>query len=402
MTARRTLIMTLPPFQGGVRHMVRMMADRLRRAGDEVTIAYYATFAHAPHLVAPSWRAVLGKRPATGPGQYFAGIPGFECVPSRAVGCWLPELEFSYYRPSRRWTDLIRAHDRHVVVGGTVLLSNPATAIDEPHLVWCATTLEDDRLDRNAAWDSGRRWLERVVVAPAQRRIERRVLRGPATLASISRYTRTRLASLGKDRRDIEVLPIPVDTGRFSPGGRAAPGTVGFAGRLDDARKNFPLLLEAMARAGAAEPSIRLALCGEAEHVGRGIAELGLGDRVRWMGTLDDDAMPAFFRGLDMLVIPSRLEGHAIVGIEAMACAVPVISTRCGGPEDYVVDGVNGYLTGHDAAEIAGRVVELTRDRGLRDRLASGARRSAEEGYAPGVFDRELQRIWRTVWNENL
>ena len=120
------------------------------------------------------------------------------------------------------------------------------------------------------------------------------------------------------------------------------------------------------------------------------------------MGTLDDDAMPAFFRGLDMLVIPSRVEGHAIIGIEAMACGVPVISTRCGGPEDYVVDGVNGYLTGHDAAEIADRIVELTRDRALRDRLAAGARRSAEEGFAPDVFDRALQRIWRTVWNETL
>ena len=112
--------------------------------------------------------------------------------------------------------------------------------------------------------------------------------------------------------------------------------------------------------------------------------------------------MPGFFRDLDLLVIPSRLEGHAIVGIEAMASGVPVISTRCGGPEDYVVDGVNGYLTGHDPSEIAGRIVELTRDRARRDRLAAGARRSAERAYAPGAFDRALQRIWRSVWHEAL
>ena len=54
MTARRSLIMTLPPFQGGVRHMVRVMADRLRRCGDAVTVAYDATFNHAPKLVAPT------------------------------------------------------------------------------------------------------------------------------------------------------------------------------------------------------------------------------------------------------------------------------------------------------------------------------------------------------------
>lgn len=396
MTAPRSLIMTLPPFQGGVRRMVQVMADRLRRAGHNVTIAYYATFNHAPELVAPSWRAVLGRRPATGRGESFDGVP------ATAVGCWLPELEHSYYRPSRGWTELVRGHDRHVVIGGTVLLSNPLTALGVAHLVWCATTLEDDRSDREAAWNFGRRWLERLIVGPAQRRIERVVLGGPATLATISRYTRDRFESLGKDASDIEMLPIPVDTVRFAPAGRAPAGTVGFAGRLDDPRKNFALLLDAVERAAAVEPGVRLALCGTAERADRRIAEAGLTDHVRWLGTLDEDAMPGFFRDLDLLVIPSRLEGHAIVGIEAMASGVPVISTRCGGPEDYVVDGVNGYLTGHDPSEIAERIVELTRDRARRDRLAAGARRSAERTYAPGAFDRALQRIWQSVWNEAL
>ena len=89
MTIRRSLILTLPPFQGGVRQMVRVMADRLRQAGDDVTIARYATFHHSPELIAPSWRAVLGKRPTTGPGQLFYGMP------ATAVGCLLPEFEFS-------------------------------------------------------------------------------------------------------------------------------------------------------------------------------------------------------------------------------------------------------------------------------------------------------------------
>ena len=283
-----------------------------------------------------------------------------------------------------------------------MLLSNPLVALGVAHLVWCATTLEDDRLDRRASWGAGRRWLERLVVAPAQRRIERAVLAGPAKLASISPFTRNRFESLGKEKSDIAILPIPVDIGRFSPRVGVSPGIVGFAGRLDDPRKNFPLLLEALQRAGAVEPELRLVLCGEAEYADRRIAELGLGDRVRWMGALDDDDMPAFFRRLDMLVIPSRVEGHAIVGIEAMACGVPVISTRCGGPEDYVLDGVNGFLTGHNAAEIANRIVDVTRDREMHDRLATGARLTAEEDLAPGVFDRELQHIWRMVWNEQI
>ena len=66
------------------------------------------------------------------------------------------------------------------------------------------------------------------------------------------------------------------------------------------------------------------------------------------------------------------------------------------------MDGVNGFLTGHDATEIADRIVDVTRDREMHDRLAIGARRTAEEGFAPDVFDRELQHIWRMVWNENI
>jgi glycosyltransferase involved in cell wall biosynthesis len=376
--------------------MVHVAANRLRQAGDEVTIAYYASLSQASHLNAPSWRVVAGKRPDVG-----TGIP-FGDFPSVAVGCWLPELEFSYYRSWRGWDSLIRAHDRHVVIGGTVLLSNPLIAAGVPHLVWCATTLDDDRADRLEHWSAGRRLLERLVVAPVQRGIERKVLSSTATLASISHFTRGRFGDLGADPRDIEILPIPVDTERYAPPCAAPTGRIGFAGRLDDARKNFPLLLDAVARAGAREPSIRLVLCGEADRAERRVSESGLRDRVDWMGALSDEEMPGFFRGLDMFVIPSRVEGHAIVGIEAMACGVPVISTRCGGPEDYVVDDVNGFLTDHDPDEISDRIVEVAHDRQLRDRLGCGARRSAETGYAPAVFDRELQRIWRGVWNEDL
>ncbi len=48
------MIFTLPQFRGGFRHMVRVMADPLLRAGDDVTIAYYANFIHSPGLIAPS------------------------------------------------------------------------------------------------------------------------------------------------------------------------------------------------------------------------------------------------------------------------------------------------------------------------------------------------------------
>ena len=127
---------------------------------------------------------------------------------------------------------------------------------------------------------------------------------------------------------------------------------------------------------------------------------MGLADSVDFLGYLSAEALPAFYNGLDMLVIPSRQEGFGIVGIEAMASGLPVIATRCGGPEDYVEDGVNGYLTTHDASEIAARILRLAEDRACRRRLAKNARETALSRYAPAVFRHGLAQAWSTVWQD--
>ncbi len=54
--------------------------------------------------------------------------------------------------------------------------------------------------------------------------------------------------------------------------------------------------------------------------------------------------IPEIYAQTDCWVVPSTSEGFGMPGIEAAACRCPLVSTRCGGPEDYVQEGVNGYL----------------------------------------------------------
>jgi len=103
-----------------------------------------------------------------------------------------------------------------------------------------------------------------------------------------------------------------------------------------------------------------------------------------------------------VFVIPSFQEGLNIAGLQAMACGVPVISTRCGGPEDYVIEGETGFLVDAEAdaealAEAVGRVVA---DRAERADLGAGARRKAETDYSPDAFGRDLGRAWQDLWGE--
>ena len=68
------------------------------------------------------------------------------------------------------------------------------------------------------------------------------------------------------------------------------------------------------------------------------------------------------YRSADCWVIPSRSEGLPMPGLEAAACRCPIVATRCGGTEDYVRDGVNGYLVPvGDARVMADRILDVLR-----------------------------------------
>ncbi|MGH3905209.1 MAG: glycosyltransferase [Pseudonocardiaceae bacterium] len=103
------------------------------------------------------------------------------------------------------------------------------------------------------------------------------------------------------------------------------------------------------------------------------IAELGLAQHVSFTGQL---AAPRFtLASLDVLVCSSRQEGFSLVVAEGMAAGVPVVATRCGGPEDLIDDGVNGLLVrAEDPAALAEAVARLATDPALASGLAAAGR----------------------------
>lgn len=392
----RVLILTLPPFTGGVPAKTEILARHLRACGHQVTVAYYATLSDHPDLAAPSWRIPRGARPGLRQVTCFGDFPG------AAAGCWLPELEFSYYLPSRRWQALLNAHDRHIAVGGTSLVSYPLARAGIPHLTWCACGMLEDRLDRHAAMPWPRRLLDSAITIPAQRIMERRILSGPGRILTVSSYGRDSLMRLGGDSKRISVLPIPVDAARFAPPvQQAAPGVVGFSGRLGDPRKNVGLLLDAARLAADAGAPFRLRLCGEPDQALKQRASaLGLDERVEWLGRIPASSLPDFYRSLDVFAIPSHQEGFGIVGSEAMACGVPVVSTRCGGPTDYVVEGETGHFVDGTPQAMAQALTALMADRNRRQQYSEAARRLVEARFAHDAFAATLAHAWSDVWGD--
>ncbi len=174
----------------------------------------------------------------------------------------------------------------------------------------------------------------------------------------------------------IAVIQYGVDTSDFRPGtdvGGGGPLRVLFAGQLTQ-RKGIAYLVEAMELLDPA--AFELTLVGPVVGSGRGLRRYE--SSFRHIAGVPPQDMPIVYRQADVLVLPSLVEGSAVVVLEAMASGLPVIVTPNVGA-DAVSDGVDGFIVPIRSPEaIAARLELLASDPELRLRMGRAAlRRSA-------------------------
>ncbi len=104
----------------------------------------------------------------------------------------------------------------------------------------------------------------------------------------------------------------------------------------------------------------------------------------------------ALARRCECWLLPSRLEGFGMPGLEAAASHCPVVSTRCGGPEDYVEHGRSGYLVAvDDPREMADALLRVLRQ--APEDWAAMSR--ASYGIARGfTWERSAERLEEALW----
>jgi glycosyltransferase involved in cell wall biosynthesis len=102
---------------------------------------------------------------------------------------------------------------------------------------------------------------------------------------------------------------------------------------------------------------------------------LSMGDKLQWIGHVPPEGMPKHLAAADVCVLPSLMEATSIAGLEAMACARPLIGTRVGGIPEIVDDDSTGVLVPPaDSAALAEAMILLARDPDLRGRMGQAAR----------------------------
>jgi len=229
------------------------------------------------------------------------------------------------------------------------------------------------------------------------------VMRRAAHVFTPSSYLRDLVVSWGVDPSHVSVMPNPAPDTR--PSGsrdelrerfRLEGNTLVFAGRLT-AQKSLPVLLEAVAHVD----DVALVIAGEGDERGAVVTEisrLGLGERVRLLGSLPRDRVIDLFGAADATVLSSSWENFPHTVVESLAVGTPVISTRAGGVAEVVVDGHNGLLVPvGDATALAAAIRRYFGDAPLRASLRENASPSVNEYSTENVLGAIVTRLEEAV-----
>lgn len=289
-----------------------------------------------------------------------------------------------------------------------------------PYAIWEATTIRDELLatsaiaSRRAGRGSGVVAALHRVLLPQDERLERLLYKNAVLIFAMSEYTRDRILTLHKLAPSrVTVLPHPPGRSFLDAATRYereaairhdstalrrkadsnvvvsvnSSARLLFVGRVDDPRKNFGLLLTAFALLRTRGHAFSLTVIGPHSDTYRSsLAADVLPEGVVFRGRVTPDELVRAYADHDILVLPSRQEGFGIIVAEAMYLGLPVVSTRCGGPEAVIKSSGAGVLVDHDPEAIARVVGNLATDVQVLARMSDAGRHYARSELSMEKF----------------
>lgn len=349
--------------------------------------------------------------PGSAPGRALALADGVRLVPldlgapadlpKAALAACLDRFFRSLERfrsAERRSYDLIHSH---YWLSGLVG-SAARTAWGAPHLTTFHTLgAMKDLVCGVGSESAGRIAAERTLCASADR-----------ILVTSERERDNLLRHYGTSPAAVSTVPCGVDLELFRPmakgiarrrlGVASREPTLLYVGRFAP-EKGLARLIRAMGSA-ALRGGLRLIVAGGDGGRDPVVREmralcrrLGLEDRVRFAGRVEQRGLPSFYSAADALVLPSAYESFGMVALEALACGTPVVATRVGAMEAIVRPGENGELAqGFDPDSLA-QAVAVWRERARVRPPDPAAIRRTVLGYAWGRVAAGVLRVYEEL-----
>ncbi len=228
-------------------------------------------------------------------------------------------------------------------------------------------------------------------VSASERKLLKRVYRAAACRIAVSENFKARLESLYGEK--FEYVPNIVDLSAMNCVNKVPHAGFTFVsvGALSE-WKGMDKTIEGFAVLHSRHPETKLVIIGDGEDresLLRLVENLKLQECVTLTGRLERMRIKEYFDRSDCFVLMSKSETFGVVYIEAMAAGLPVIATRCGGPESFVGDA-NGILVDVDDV---GQLVRAMEEMRSRRYDAQALRQFCLDRFSPEVVARKITEL---------
>jgi len=220
--------------------------------------------------------------------------------------------------------------------------------------------------------------LDYKILAPVFRKIWRKA----TAIVACSQGLRNRALRFMPSVK-IDVIPNGVDLQRFSSAGQKEQTKVFrllTVGRLS-ATKRIDLLIEAVSILGRKNPDIKLTIAGGGslkETICRIVERHKLQSVVTVEGMVASEKMPELYQRHDIFVLATAQEGMSNAMLEATACGLPIVTTRCEGVEELISD--NGIVIEQPSPQAFAHAIEkLSNNHEVCRRMSTAAQNQAKK-----------------------
>ena len=226
---------------------------------------------------------------------------------------------------------------------------------------------------------------------------------GARGIAAVSTSLKHTLVEQGlTTSSEVAVLPNLVPTSFFTrpSSRRSTPFHLLTVAHLQP-KKNISGLLAAFARAFPESESVILTIIGDGparSALEQQAERLGMADRVTFRGSVSRNAVRDALWHANAFVLPSHHETFGVVLIEAMATGLPVVATRCGGPEDIVTPTTGLLVPPNDTKALTEALRTMHRTHDTYD--ANTIRESTLNRYGPAPFVRRTRAFYRRALSD--
>lgn len=177
-------------------------------------------------------------------------------------------------------------------------------------------------------------------------------------------------------KKPIRVIPNIVNTNKFNPSKNTSERFNFISIANLKKSKNVDLTIKAFSKAFGGDKNFGLHVVGEGSEMNslkELVETLKVKDQVVFHGRVNRDGIPKLLNGSKCFVLPSEFETFGVSYIEALACGIPIIATKCGGPEDFFKEdlGVMIEVGDEDALEKAMKHISENADNYDKNKLSN-------------------------------